>query len=247
MKTSGLNAAQLISDLTLIQTANYNFTLETPYGLVIKVNQDAIQKSTTVSTSLKQNGGTQDSVDDDSQKTSDAPRHENESTPSNIDDNAQQVSGESSHQNTADDTHSPSYNFKYRLFPEYLAGFLWYDPFWPGNPEDEYEVPEDDILARYGQVFTDAYDEWIDKYDAAFLEQGCDTGSGNELFPDLAERKAWILEGMMLAVWLAQQVGVESVKYSTASEKVVFDAKNGLDATVAQFLADLDRHSTEGK
>ncbi|KAK8123136.1 hypothetical protein PG984_011806 [Apiospora sp. TS-2023a] len=71
---------------------------------------------------------------------------------------------------------------------------------WPGNPKDEYTVDEDDLVERYGDAWNKTYDDWMDRYTAAFEKQELHLGSYNATaFPDLEERKAWVVEGMLLA------------------------------------------------
>ncbi|KAJ3579026.1 hypothetical protein NPX13_g1546 [Xylaria arbuscula] len=116
---------------------------------------------------------------------------------------------------TDQETTTPSY--KYRLFPDWGAGFLcaWHN----------------------------AYEKWVDHYTEAFGKQGCDCGSKEHPFPDIGERKAWVLDGMMLAVWLTLQPGVESVEYEPSAKKLVF-LKQGLESIVTQFLEELEQYLT---
>ncbi|KAI1425002.1 hypothetical protein F5Y12DRAFT_397992 [Xylaria sp. FL1777] len=133
--------------------------------------------------------------------------------------------------------------YKYRLFPDWGTGFLWYDTAWQGTPQGEYPVDDDDILERYGDEWRSAYDKWVSQYTNAFTQQKCDLGSGEHPFPDMRERKTWVLDGMMLAVWLCLQPDVEGVEYSPDAEKVVFQ-KQGLETTVRLFLEELDKYLT---
>jgi len=211
-----LSASRIISDLSLTQKTNYQFTLETSYGLSVQINRDAIQR-TTVITSFKQSTTLNSDI---KPQTSDASR-ENRST-----------------------TDSQPSSYKYRLFPDWGTGFLWYDTEWPGTPEGENLVMEDEILARYGSAFSEAYEEWVARYTKAFREQRCDCGSGEHPFPDVAERKAWVLDGMMLAAWLCHQSDVESVEYSPDDATVLFEEKKGLGATLGRFLKEIDKYLT---
>ncbi|KAI1110332.1 hypothetical protein F5Y14DRAFT_429476 [Nemania sp. NC0429] len=186
----------------------FNFSLETPYGLTIQINQDLTQ--TSLIASLKKNTLSDDSLQD---------------------------SGAALNQDVK------SAGYKYRLFPDWGAGFLWYDTAWHGNPEDEYPVDEDDILARYGNAWSDAYEIWVDQYTEAFSKQECDLGSGEHPFPDMTERRAWVLDGMMLATWLCLQPDVESVEYSPGGEKILFE-KQGLETGLRSFLEQLNKYLT---
>lgn len=57
----------------------------------------------------------------------------------------------------------------------------------------------------------------------------------------MTERKAWVLEGMMLATWLCLQPDVESVVYSPGGEKILFE-KPGLETGLRSFLEQLNKH-----
>ncbi|KAK7915187.1 hypothetical protein PG985_012890 [Apiospora marii] len=94
--------------------------------------------------------------------------------------------------------------YKYRVFPEYQTGFVWYDVDWPGNPKDEYMVDEDDLAERYGEAWNKAYEDWMDRHTAAFEKQEMHLCSQNhQPFPDVEERKAWVVEGLLLTCWLS--------------------------------------------
>jgi hypothetical protein len=119
--------------------------------------------------------------------------------------------------------HSPSEDrsassFFYYIWPDYQTTFLWYKADWPGNPDEETVVELDEMRDRYAAPWVKAYDEWVDKYTLAFEAQECQLGSGKEPFPESAERTAWELEGMLLAVWLSMQPGVDGVEYDGASD-----------------------------
>ncbi|KAI0967906.1 hypothetical protein F4678DRAFT_444888 [Xylaria arbuscula] len=197
----GLDISQTISDLYTSQH------IETPYGLVIQINQHTPETPLAISLKTKP-----------------------------------QTSG-NAQQSAALDEEADGPGYKYRLFPDYGTGFLWYDTTWHGTPEGEYSVDDDDILERYGEEWCSAYDAWVSQYTDAFTAQKCDLGSREHPFPDIKERKTWILDGMMLAVWLCLQPNVESVKYSPDAEKIVFQ-RQGLEATVKLFLGELDKFLT---
>ncbi|KAK8069908.1 hypothetical protein PG994_006524 [Apiospora phragmitis] len=73
--------------------------------------------------------------------------------------------------------------YKYRVFPDYGAGFVWYDPAWSGNPKDSSMVDEEELQERYGDAWNKAYNSWMDWYTAAFQKQECHLGSHNHPFP----------------------------------------------------------------
>jgi len=43
---------------------------------------------------------------------------------------------------------SPNPSYLYRIFPDYMASFAWYDTSWPGNPPGKYHVDQDVLEAR---------------------------------------------------------------------------------------------------
>ncbi|KAH9897131.1 hypothetical protein F4778DRAFT_744479 [Xylariomycetidae sp. FL2044] len=132
--------------------------------------------------------------------------------------------------------------YKYRVFPDWGTTFIWYDTSWHGNPEGEYPVLEEETAERYGPAWDGAFQTWVDRYTEAFSKQECHLSSTDQHpFPDMRERKTWVLDGMMLAVWLSLQPDVASVEYSPAVEKVVFQ-KEGLEAAVLSFIEGLDKH-----
>ncbi|KAK8098160.1 uncharacterized protein PG998_013646 [Apiospora kogelbergensis] len=47
--------------------------------------------------------------------------------------------------------------YKYRVFPDYGAGFVWYEPGWPGNPEESFMVDEEELEERYGEAWNKTY------------------------------------------------------------------------------------------
>jgi hypothetical protein len=133
--------------------------------------------------------------------------------------------------------------YKYRMFPDYGTGLLWYDSSWNRNPEGEFEVDEDDITKRYGQQWHNAYDKWVDKYTKAFELQEAHLGSYKQPFPEITERKSWVLEGLLLATWLSLQPDVCGVEYMPQGKKVVLQ-KQLLEPTLQLFFKDLDKYST---
>ncbi|KAK8043436.1 hypothetical protein PG993_005866 [Apiospora rasikravindrae] len=133
--------------------------------------------------------------------------------------------------------------YKYRVFPEYLDTFVWYDSTWPGNPEDDFNVDEDELMERYGEAWNKAYDDWRERYIVAFEEQECQLGSYQHPFPDKEERRAWVVEGLLLVCWLSLQPDVENVEYGPDAEKVDFN-KGSVDATLQSFLEEIEKYLT---
>ncbi|KAK8074557.1 hypothetical protein PG997_009220 [Apiospora hydei] len=141
------------------------------------------------------------------------------------------------------DAQSEQPGYKYRMFPEYIAGFVWYDSTWPGNPEGEFQVDEDELVERYGDAWNKAYDSWVDRYIAAFEKQEVHLGSHNHPFPDREERKAWVVEGLLLACWLSLQPDVENVEYSPDAEKIDLN-KGSVNTVLQSFLEELEKYVT---
>ncbi|KAI1244878.1 hypothetical protein MGN70_014755 [Eutypa lata] len=139
------------------------------------------------------------------------------------------------------DTSTPRY--KYRIFPDFGTDFLWYDTSWPGNPVDEYPVDCEELPEHYGDSWYTTYDSWVEKYTQAFRKQEADLGSGKHPFPDMEERKAWVLEGLLLATWLCLQSDVLSVQYSPDSKKIVLE-RHSIGTTLKLFLEELDQYLT---
>lgn len=149
--------------------------------------------------------------------------------------------------------------YKYRIFPDWGTNHLFYDSSWPSNPPDALNCEEEEILQDHKgktdeaalKLWLEAFNAWGKRYDDAFDTEVNATGDfSREEFPDIEARKAWTLEGMMLAVWLALLPGVDGVEYSPHSKTVVFSAsghgESSLNDTVQSFLKDLDTHLTSG-
>lgn len=148
--------------------------------------------------------------------------------------------------------------YKYRVFTDWGADYLWYDNDWPGNPTsmganvspeelEEQQAPyvRDTAL----QAWSKAWTKWYDIYDNGFetnLEQKGDFDQ--EPIPDKKERDGWTTQGMLLAVWLSLLPSVASVKYLVGLKWFLFDAKaEGEDSTVeimTKLLTDLDADTT---
>ncbi|KAG5292903.1 hypothetical protein I7I48_05134 [Histoplasma ohiense] len=128
--------------------------------------------------------------------------------------------------------------YHYRLFPDWQTSYLWYDTRSPHNPPDEIHVDEDIIEARY-PTLAPFYFAWQDIYENSFTAQGCDRGSGLDVFPDIAVRIGWEVEGLLIACWLVLQDDVEQVKYEPATGTYSI-RKDNLGDILRQFLTDMD-------
>jgi hypothetical protein len=113
---------------------------------------------------------------------------------------------------SSQDTTKPG--LKYRMFPDCGTDFMCYDSSWGGSPKGAYIVDEEELTERYGGLWCDAYDAWVEKQEVHF-------GSQKQPFPDIRKRKSWVLEDMLLATWLCLQPDVDSVEYAPDKEKVI--------------------------
>lgn len=148
-------------------------------------------------------------------------------------------------QSTEPDTQPQRSGFKYRMFPEYAAGFVWYDPTWPGNPEGTYEVEDEELEERYSDSWYKAHDDWRARYIAAFEKQESHLGSHKNPFPDMEERKAWTVEGLLLACWLSLQPDVENVEYGPGFGNIDLN-KGSADTALQMFLGELEKFIQKG-
>lgn len=135
--------------------------------------------------------------------------------------------------------------FKYRIFPEWRASFVWYDAARSGNLEDAGEVDEEELEERYSDAWNKAYGDWRDRYTAAFEKQEVHLGSHKHPFPDMEERKAWAVEGLLLACWLSLQPDVENVEYGPGFDKVDLN-KDSADTALQTFLGELENFLQKG-
>ncbi|KAI1857381.1 uncharacterized protein JN550_013261 [Neoarthrinium moseri] len=93
--------------------------------------------------------------------------------------------------------------YHYYIWPDYQTSFVWYDAGWSGNPEGEDDVEENKLKSQYSATWCDARQAWVYRYTAAFEAQECDLGSGKEPFTDAGQGRSRLVEGMLLACWLA--------------------------------------------
>ncbi|KAI9723996.1 MAG: hypothetical protein M1812_000714 [Candelaria pacifica] len=141
----------------------------------------------------------------------------------------------SSEPNSSSNATKPSY--RYYIWPDYQTSFVWYVPDWAGNPEGTDNVEEDELERRYSEQWCAARQTWVDKYKRSFEVQECQLGSGKSPIPDLKERAAWLLEGMLLASWLTLQPDVDAVSYEPALCAGKFWLKKeDLHNVIARFL-----------
>ncbi|KAF4487412.1 hypothetical protein CGGC5_v005564 [Colletotrichum fructicola Nara gc5] len=115
---------------------------------------------------------------------------------------------------TASDRQSSNMGYGYAIFTDWGTSGLWYDSNWPGNdPEIDFHIDLEDLEDRYPAAWLHAFARWIGQYDDSFVAGECHLSSFGGLFPDLEERQAWLVEGALLAAWLALQSDVGHVSY----------------------------------
>jgi hypothetical protein len=130
--------------------------------------------------------------------------------------------------------------YRYYIFPDYQTSFVWYKSDWPGNPGDETHVDGDVLEERYGELWANAFGAWVEKYTQAFEAHECQLGSHEDPLPDLRERAAWAVEGVLLVAWLALQPGVDAVEFDDDRGTSTYTLeKGGLAETVAELLHEL--------
>lgn len=134
------------------------------------------------------------------------------------------------------DRTSGKLGYRYYIWPDYQTSFVWYEPNWAGNPPGEDNVEQGLLEERYSPTWCSALEQWVKRYTIAFESQNCHIGSGEDPFPNLEDRNAWVLEGILLACWLALQEGVTAVEFEAESEKYLLE-KGG--AGVAEALGKL--------
>ncbi|KAK2765547.1 hypothetical protein FQN54_008401 [Arachnomyces sp. PD_36] len=128
--------------------------------------------------------------------------------------------------------------YHYRLKPDWQTSFLWYDIYWPHNPPDETHVDEETIEERYPSLAS-FYFAWQTLYEDWFTTRDCHRGSGLDVFPDVASRVGWEVEGFLFACWLALQSDVEQVEYEVDTGTYSIRKEN-LSSVAQTFLADVD-------
>jgi len=87
----------------------------------------------------------------------------------------------------------------------------------------EHPVPEQDLETRYGPEWYDAYLDWAERLEEALHKSGNrDWGYRfRNPFSDEGVRTLWMVEGLLLAVWLSLQDDVGRVAYVPGEEEFV--------------------------
>ncbi|KAF5497992.1 hypothetical protein CGCS363_v008429 [Colletotrichum siamense] len=228
--------------LLLPQSSNIttHFTLETPYGLIVelktgeklsvrlKENPTATNSQDTPDCALKIQPGTH---------LTGSPESHREPTPT-VD--------------TASDRQSSNMGYGYAIFTDWGTSGLWYDSNWPGNdPEIDFHIDLEDLEDRYPAAWLQAFARWIEQYDDSFVAGECHLSSFGVLFPDLEERQAWLVEGALLAAWLALQSDVGHVSYHPIGRNWELE-RGGVAASLAEIVrnvmddSSIDSESEQG-
>ena len=188
---STLNFLEVLKLLMTSQNATYHFSLKTAYSLIIKAHADG---------SIDVNAAN-DSPILAMSNLSDSPSNYTltdptpDSTPTNP------------------ELNSTEPGYQYYIWPDYQTSFAFHVSGWAGNPVEVGNVEDDELESRYSPSWCAALEAWVDRYTRGFEAQECHFGSEKEPLPGAAERTAWLLEGMLLACWLALQAGVDAVEY----------------------------------
>ncbi|KAF8878270.1 hypothetical protein CPB84DRAFT_1751936 [Gymnopilus junonius] len=98
---------------------------------------------------------------------------------------------------------------EYHIFDDYLTSFVWAADK-DGHKE---EVSEDSLTAVFSSSLAGNLRKWTDIYNTNFRLQGCDQGSGLDVFPTVPEIITWTIEGAILSTRMAATTGI-AVAYS---------------------------------
>ncbi|KAF8878284.1 hypothetical protein CPB84DRAFT_349197 [Gymnopilus junonius] len=98
---------------------------------------------------------------------------------------------------------------QYHVFDDYLTSFVW-----AASKDGHKEEVLDDGLARvFSSSLAGNLRNWTDIYNTNFRLQGCDQGSGLDVFPTVPEIITWTIEGAILSTRMAASTGI-AVVYS---------------------------------
>ncbi|KAF8961093.1 hypothetical protein BDZ97DRAFT_1760206 [Flammula alnicola] len=96
---------------------------------------------------------------------------------------------------------------EYHVFDDYLTSFVWA----ASSDGLKDEVLDDDLPTVLTSALADDVRRWTDTYDTNFRLQGCDQGSGLDVFPTVAETITWTIEGAILSARMAVATSVPVV------------------------------------
>jgi hypothetical protein len=131
----------------------------------------------------------------------------------------------------------PSSLYRYRLFPDWNTSYLWYDSTWPQNPEDAYHVDIEEIEKRFPALYP-YYVAWQEVYEVTFKEQGCHLGGTDPVFKHKEDSDIWLLEGFLMACWIALKEDVDQIEYKPVEVAYVL-RKGKMEQLFEKFLVNL--------
>ncbi|KAH0429344.1 hypothetical protein CcaCcLH18_08466 [Colletotrichum camelliae] len=217
--------ASIRAFLLLPQSSNIttHLTLETPYGLVVE-----LKTGEKLSVRLKDNpSATKSQESPGSESQIRTGTHPNGSSESLLESNPE------SH--TASAQPSPEMGYGYAIFTDYGTSSLWYKSDWPGNdPGIDTHINLEDLEDRYPAAWLQAFARWTKQFNDSFKKGECHLSSSGVLFPDLEERQSWLVEGALLAAWLALQSDVGHVSYHPGHHWEL--EREGLAASVVEIV-----------
>ncbi|KAF4816752.1 hypothetical protein CGCSCA5_v006359 [Colletotrichum siamense] len=228
--------------LLLPQSSNIttHFTLETPYGLIVE-----LKTGEKLSVRLKDNPTATSSQD-----TPDCALKIQPGT--HLTGSPESHPEPTSTADTASDHQSSNTGHGYAIVTDWGTSGLWYDSKWPGNdPEIDFHIDLEDLEDRYPAAWLQAFARWIEQYDDSFVAGKCHLSSFGVLFPDLEERQAWLVEGALLAAWLALQSDVGHVSYHPIGRNWELE-RGGVAASLAEIVqnvmddSNIDSESEQG-
>ena len=126
----------------------------------------------------------------------------------------------------------------YRIFPDLGTSFFWKNPKFPVGPPGSSNIDDEDIESRYPSL-APYFFAWRALYEDAFYEQEIHLGSKAEVIPDVAVRVAWLIEGFLMACWLALQRDVGSTEF-LPGDKAYTVEKATVNKELNKFLESMD-------
>lgn len=229
--------------LLLPQSSNIttNFTLETSYGLIVELKTgEKLNARLKDNPSATNSQGAPDSAPNIQPGTqpTDSPESHPKSTPT-VD--------------TGSDNQSSSAGYGYAIFTDWGTSGLWYDSLWPSSdPKIDTHIDLEDLEDRYPAAWLQAFARWMEQYDDSFVAGECHLSSFGVLFPDLEERQAWLVEGALLAAWLALQSDVGHVSFHPIGRNWELE-RGGVAASLAEIVQNvmddpsIDSESEQGE
>lgn len=212
--------------------------MQTDYGLAVTVSQDAVVDVHLAAPTPSADGMVGSKVSHPSGETATKPLAiglgDHDSEPQS----SKSLPASSSNRNPASEL-----GYQYYIWPDYGTSFVWYESDWAGNPEGEDNVEDTDLEERYSTSWCAALKAWVERYTEAFEGQECHLGSGKDPFPDVEGQKAWVLDGMLLACWLALQPDVEALSFQAESDKYLLGTGGeglGVEVALGGLLQDME-------